>query len=280
MERDGKKKNKRRILAAGGVFFMRRSGMAERMRGDPPAQALSVNAARGTLSATIVGSGHLQNAGAQEIQIPAGLYIKSVSVESGDTVSAGDALALLDEAALTVRIAEIQEVIVRLDEQISETDGESDPQSVNSRVNGRVKKICACVGDAVADVMRSDGALLVLSLDGKMAVQAALPEGTGTAAGEGVSVTLSDGTAVSGTVESCTGGKVTVTLTDDGTVLGDTVTVSDSGGQALGTGTLYVHQPLEITGTEGQVTAVYVAEDQWVEAGEELLTLSGVDVSA
>lgn len=289
MERDGKKKSRRRILAgmglavilaAGGVFFMGRSGWMEGIERDPPAQAISVNAGRATLSATIVGSGHLQNAEAQKIQVPAGLYIKSVSVEAGDTVSAGDVLASIDQAALTARTAEIQNVISELDAQISETAGETDAQSVTSRVGGRVKKICAAAGDAVADVMISDGALLILSLDGKMAVQTAVPEETETAVGDSVSVTLSDGTTVSGTVESCTGGKVTVTLTDDGTALGDTVTISDSSGQTLGTGTLCVHQPLEITGTAGQVAAVHVTEGQWVEAREELFTLSGADVSA
>lgn len=289
MERDGKKKSRRRILvgmglavilAAGGVFFMGRSGRMEGIERDPPAQAISVNAGRATLSATIVGSGHLQNAEAQKIQVPAGLYIESVSVEAGDTVSAGDVLASIDQAALTARTAEIQNVISELDAQISETAGETDAQSVTSRVGGRVKKICAAAGDAVADVMISDGALLVLSLDGKMAVQTAVPEETETAVGDSVFVTLSDGTAVSGTVESCTGGKVTVTLTDDGTAMGDTVTISDSSGQTLGTGTLCVHQPLEITGTAGQISAVHVTEGQWVEAREELFTLSGADVSA
>lgn len=289
MEKDGKKKSRRRILAgmglavtlaAGGIFFMGHSGRTEGIKRDSQAQAISVNAGRATLSATIVGSGHLQNAGAQEVQVPAGLYIESVSVEAGDTVSAGEILASIDQAALTASIAKIQNVIVELDVQISETAGETDAQSVTSRVGGRVKKICAAAGDAVTDVMISDGALLVLSLDGKMAVQTAVPGETETVVGDSVSVTLSDGTAVSGTVEGCTGGKITVTLTDDGTALGDTVTISDSSGQTLGTGTLCVHQPLEITGTAGQVTAVHVSEDQWVEAEEELLTLSGVDVSA
>lgn len=101
-----------------------------------------------------------------------------------------------------------------------------------------------------------------------------------TSAGAAVSVTLSAGTMVSGTVESCAAGKVTVTLTDDGTVFGDTVTVTDGNGRLLGTGTLCIHQPLEVTGTSGQVSVVHVAENQWVEAGEELLTLADVSVSA
>lgn len=99
-----------------------------------------------------------------------------------------------------------------------------------------------------------------MSLDGKMAVQ--VETEADTSAGAAVSVTLSAGTMVSGTVESCAAGKVTVTLTDDGTVFGDTVTVTDGNGQLLGTGTLCIHQPLEVTGTSGQVSVVHVAENQ------------------
>lgn len=287
MERKRRKKGRRLVfagagflaafLAVGGVYFLSHS---KRTRAAVSAQAISVNASKGTLSATIVGSGHLQSAEAQKIQVPVGLSIETVAVEAGDTVSAGDVLALVDETALTAEIAQIQSVISKLDGQLSEKAGDTEPQTVTSKVEGRVKEIYAETGDAVADVMVSEGALLLLSLDGKMAVQIQDAAGTGTTAGSTVSVALSSGTTVSGTVESATDSTVTVTLTDEGTSLGDTVTVSDSSGQAWGTGILYVHQPLEITGTSGQVSAVHVTEGQWVEAGEDLLTLTDVPVSA
>ena len=263
------------FLAAGGIYFLLH---AKKTGAAVPAQALSVNAGRGTLSTTIVGSGHLENAEAQKIQVAAGLSIETVAVEAGDTVRAGDVLALVDETALTATIAQMQSVISELDEQINEKTGETESQYVTSKVGGRIKKIYAAAKDEVADVMVEEGALLVLSLDGKMAVQ--VETEADTSAGAAVSVTLSAGTMVSGTVESCAAGKVTVTLTDDGTVFGDTVTVTDGNGQLLGTGTLCIHQPLEVTGTSGQVSVVHVAENQWVEAGEELLTLADVSVSA
>lgn len=263
------------FLAAGGVYFLLH---AKKTGAAVPAQALSVNAGRGTLSTTIVGSGHLENAEAQKIQVAAGLSIETVAVEAGDTVQAGDVLALVDETALTATIAQMQSVISELDEQINEKTGETESQYVTSKVGGRIKKIYAAAKDEVADVMVEEGALLVLSLDGKMAVQ--VETEADTSVGAAVSVTLSAGTTVSGTVESCTAGKVTVTLTDDGTVFGDTVTVTDGNGRLLGTGTLCIHQPLEVTGTSGQVSVVHVAENQWVEAGEELLTLADVSVSA
>ncbi len=285
MERKGKKKRRRLILtgagllavflATGGVYFL---SHLKKTQAAVPAQAVSVNACKGTLSATIVGSGHLQSAGAQDIQVPVGLSIETVTVETGDTVSAGDVLALVDETALAAEIGQIQEMISQLDGQLGEKAKETDPQTVTSKVEGRVKAVYAGAGDTVADVMVSDGALLLLSLDGKMAVQ--IQGAAEAAVGDTVSVALSGGTTVSGTVESATGSTVTVALTDQGPDLGDTVTVYDSAGQAWGTGILYVHQPLEITGTSGQVAAVHVTEDQWVEVGADLLTLTDVPVSA
>lgn len=41
---------------------------------------------------------------------------------------------------------------------------------IESSVSGRVKKINVSAGSDLSDIMVSDGALMVLSLDGKMAV--------------------------------------------------------------------------------------------------------------
>ncbi len=144
------------FLAAGGIYFLlhaKKTGEAV------PAQALSVNAGRGTLSTTIVGSGHLENAEAQKIQVAAGLSIETVAVEAGDAVRAGDVLALVDETALTATIAQMQSVISELDEQINEKTGETESQYVTSKVGGRIKKIYAAAKDEIADVMVEEGAL-------------------------------------------------------------------------------------------------------------------------
>ena len=66
-----------------------------------------------------------------------------------------------------------------------------------------------------------------------------------------------------------------VTLTDNGTTYGDTVTVTDTSGKELGSGELVIHEPLEITGTSGTVSAVNVSENASVSEGTALLTLEG-----
>ena len=62
-------------------------------------------------------------------------------------------------------------------------------------------------------------------------------------------------------------------MTDSGVGLGDTATVTDEKGNSIGTGTIYIHQPLQVTGTAGSISEVNVSEDEAVDSGDTLLTL-------
>ena len=64
-------------------------------------------------------------------------------------------------------------------------------------------------------------------------------------------------------------------LTDDGPAYGDTVTVGDAD-----SGTLYIHEPLKVTGYAGTVSAVKVSENEAVSSSETLMTLSDTADSA
>ena len=98
--------------------------------------------------------------------------------------------------------------------------------------------------------------------------------------GDTVKVMLSDGTEENGTVASVTGTTATVTISDDGPTVGDEVTVTTADGTKVGTGTLYVHQPLAVTETDGTVGTVYVSENEEVDAGDSLFTLTDITDSA
>lgn len=234
-------------------------------------QAQSAEAKKGNLSKTIVGTGNLELAEAEDQDAPSGLEISEVMVESGDEVKEGDVLAVVDESSILEAMEQVQEEISQLDESIQEYQDSDEENVIESSVSGRVKKINVSAGSDVSDTMVSDGALMVLSLDGKMAVS--LSGVSGVSVGDSVTVTLSSGTQVTGTVDSVSGKDCVVTLTDNGTTYGDTVTVTDSSGQELGSGELTIHEPLEITGTSGTVSAVNVSENASVSEGTTLLTL-------
>lgn len=230
------------------------------------------------ISNTITGTGNLELDDAEAVSIPSGLTIGDVLVESGDYVSAETVLANVDSASVQTAMDEIQSELEELDEKIRTCQEDEDANAVVSSVSGRVKAIYVEEGSDVADIITEKGTLIELSLDGYMAVS--IEKTDSVAAGDSVSVTLSDGTVVTGTVDTQESGSTIITVTDNGTTLGDEVSVSDSNGNVLGSGTLYIHQPFEVTAAGGTVSSVSVTENESVSADDELLVLEGTESSA
>ena len=92
-------------------------------------------------------------------------------MESGDQVSEGDVLATVNQTSVLRAMEEIQEQMETLDEEINESKETADTQSVKSKVDGRVKKIYVQQGQEAAECMVEQGALLLLSIDGFLAVE-------------------------------------------------------------------------------------------------------------
>ena len=239
----------------------------------------STEVQKGKISNTIVGTGNLELDEATAVTIPEGLTVKEVFVESGDHVSAGTVLATVDSSSVLEAVENVQSELTELDEKISTCQEDDEENTIESPAAGRIKKIYVASDSEVTDSMLEDGALMILSLDGYMAVD--LTDVSDAEEGETVNVILSDGTVVSGTVaDKNDDGSCTVTLTDNGTTFGDTVSVTDSDGNTLGSGNLYVHEPLEITGTSGTVKTVSVSENASVASGDTLLVLEGAESDA
>ncbi|MCD8087713.1 MAG: HlyD family efflux transporter periplasmic adaptor subunit [Oscillospiraceae bacterium] len=235
------------------------------------ADVRTAEAATGSIATTVSGSGTLTSQDAESITVPEGVEIDTIYVEAGDQVSEGDILATVDTASVLSAMADTQADIDELDEQLEELKDETISESITAGVSGRVKKIYVEEDDSVAAAMQESGALMLLSLDGKMAVTLA---DVSASLGESVTVTASDGETYEGTVAEVTSTGITVTLTDKGPAYGDTVTVTDEDGSELGSGTLYIHSELEVTGYTGTVDSVSVSEGDWVDAGDTLLKLT------
>lgn len=262
---------------AGGIFRMSRIRGMETMAGAMMAQ--SAQAEKGNISTTVVGTGNLERAEAEEVYLPEGIEVEEVLVSGGDYVEEGDVLAKLDAASITSEMLSIQEEVSDLDEEINDVKDDKESDTVVTKISGRVKKIYAEKGDQVTDIIAEEGALLLLSVDGKMAVE--LKNVTGVTQGDEVEVTLSDGSTVKeGTVASVEETSCVVTLTDRGTTLGELVSVKDEDGKSLGNGKLVIHQQMEITAVGGTVKSIQVEEGETVDAGETLMTLSNLPASA
>ena len=276
-----KKKITKWSLIAGGVVVVFAAAIFLFPKGGGQALSavvLSATAQKSSLQTTVTGTGNLETGTTSEILLPSGLEVLDVQVESGEHVSAGDVLATFSSASVQSKLLELQEQLEALDEQIDSTKGDTDSTTIKTYLSGRVKKIYAAEDTSVANCMAENGALLLLSTDGKMAVR--IETSAQPAVGSSVTVTLSDGSAKTGTVESCDAESCIITLTDDGPALGEAVTVADESGAQLGSGTLYIHQQMEITGYAGTIESVSVSENQKISAGKTLVSLKDMPASA
>ena len=232
-------------------------------------KVLSAVPEENTISTVLSGGGTLSPQEGTAQSLPQALELETYYVKNGQTVSEGDPIAQVDLVAVKAAISELQEVIDTLDASIASEGSKTNDSVIRSGTAGRVKKIYAREGTAAADTVYESGALLLLSLDGLMAVDLEARAEVG----QRVTVTLSDGTALEGTVESVSDGTATVTLSDEIAPLDDSVTVTTKDGETLGTGNLYIHSRLRVAGAYGTVSQISVKENRQVSAGSALLTL-------
>lgn len=238
----------------------------------------SAEVTSGSITTSVSGSGTLVSAEAEPVTLPEGVEIETCLVSSGDRVQQGDALATVDPNSVLTTLAETQEQLNELDEQLEAKEDDTPPAEISAGVSGRVKQIYASADDSVGAVMAEWGSLMLLSLDGKMAVD--LPASDAVTPGETVTVTLSDGSTEDGAIAERNSDKMVVTLTDNGPVNGDTVSVQAEDGSDLGSGELYIHSPLAITGYSGTVSSVKVSENETVSASTTLLKLTDLGHTA
>ena len=232
-------------------------------------KVFSATAQENTISTVLSGGGTLTAQEGEALSIPQALELKTYYVKNGDSVRSGDPIAAVDPVAVTSAISELQTVLEKLDSAIASASEKRNDTTIQAGSAGRVKKIYAQEGTPAADTVYEDGALMLLSLDGLMALDL---DGD-FQVGQSVTVTLPDGTTADGTVAAIAAGSATVTLPDDKAQLDDTVTVTNENGAELGTGSLYIHSMLRVTGAYGTVSRIHVQENQKVSASTTLLTM-------
>ena len=257
------------IILVVGVSVLRRQ-VREQFGGEAQ-EVLSEQAQRGTISTVVSGSGILLNVDTETITVPAGVEVTDILVAYGDTVEEGDLLAVVDMATVRTAMSELQEEIEDLDDQITDAEGDTVSSYISAGVPGRVKIIYGETDMLVEDAMVDHGGLAEISLDGYMAVQI---ETDKVSEGDDVTVVLSDGEEEEGTVKSVIGKTATILVTDNGPEYDEEVTVKTEAGAEIGSGKLYIHNPLKVTGYAGTIKTVNTSLNQQVYSGTTLFTLT------
>lgn len=231
----------------------------------------------GTIHTIVSGNGVLTEEDLEEISVPSGVDVNEVKVDAGDAVKQGDLLATVDMATVMTALSSLQEQMGDLDKAINDAKGEEAGSQITAGVSGRVKILYAEPEMDVSLCMAEHGALAVISLDGYMALDLKTDK---LSKGSLVSVTREDGKVVEGHVSAVAGDTVTILVTDNGPRYGEEVTVSTKDGTALGKATLYIHNPLGVTGIAGTVRNVVAKENAAVTGSSILFNLKDTRFSA
>ena len=263
------------VLLVGGVLYLRRQ-VAKRVAGSGD-DVTSAEASLGSISTQVSGSGTLMNVDEESLTVPANVEVEKVLVSAQDKVTEGQLLAKVNLSTVLSAMSTLQENLSSVDSDITSAVNDAVSNTITAGVAGRVKKIYAHKGDDVVACMAENGALALLSLDGKMAVEI---ESTALQAGDSVTVLRSNEKKLTGTVESVKKGKAVVLVSDVEPDVDEVVTVLDADGNTLGSGALSVHSPLRVSGISGTVAAVNTSENSTVYAGSSLFSLTGTAYTA
>ncbi|MBP3684937.1 MAG: HlyD family efflux transporter periplasmic adaptor subunit [Oscillospiraceae bacterium] len=262
------------VILVAAVILLRKN--VEARFASAAAEVQEYTVSTGTIHTIVTGSGILTEEDVETIDVPAGVEITELVAEAGDTVSEGDLIATVDMATVMTTLSSLQEQLDDLDEQISDAKGDEVSSYIRAGVTGRLKRIFGEKGMDVSLCMAENGALAVISLDGYMAVDL---ETDKLSKGDEVTVTRPDGSGITGTVESAAGGRATVLVTDNGPEYDEEVTVSLDG-KEVGSGKLYIHNPLSITGYAGTISGVNQKENTRVDPYTSVFQLKNTSFSA
>lgn len=262
-------------LAAVGIFYAKR--YVSKKFADTKQTYTSVQASVQDLSSRVSGTGSLTDSDTEDYEIPDNVDIDEVVVEVGDKVEKGQVLAKINTNSVLAAMYEIQSKMDAIDKQLQTASEQKAATTIKSQVKGRVKGIYVKKNSNVISTMTEKNALMILSLDGNMAVEIETNDLT---AGKKVKVKSGKKT-YNGAVKSVSDGKVKIVLTDNGPVLGADATVTSTDEKTTyGTGKLQVNSPLSIVAYAGKVSSVNVKLNQYVKKGKVLMKLTATSYTA
>lgn len=266
-------------IVAGGILYAvnvlrKRVEASMATEGD---EVLTYDASIGSISTRVSGSGIIEDVDTEKVTVPEGVEIDEVMVKSNDKLRKGDLIATLDLTSVLSTLASVQEELDELDKELASSSGDRVNTNVTAGVSGRVKKIYAKAKTDVAACMVENGALALISLDGKMAAEF---ENDSLSAGDKVRVERANGSVIDGSVEKRVGDLVTVLVTDNGPEVDEEVRILNENGEELGSGTLTIHSVFRVTGFTGTVSQVTFGENMLVNAASILFNLTDTGYSA
>ena len=206
--------------------------------------------------------------------------LTELRVSIGDEVKQGDVIAVISNEELDDTITDYEFQLWELDDTITGTMNSS-VTNIKSPVKGRVMAIYAQKGDDALAVFRREGALAIISTDGRMKVELSdVPTNMGIELGQSLRV-RGDTVDEYGTVTDLTmqGTHVVVTVIGDNFPMGEAVQVTTADGDVVGEGTLEVNKPMAVSSYGGTIKSVAIKVGQTVARKDVIFTLEDSPLS-
>ena len=287
MQRKKRKKRRNRILLivlavvlvfVGGIVFLIKYAMGRVQESMNKIQNMAETATveRDSIGSTVEGSSNIESVDVKNVDVLKSLSIKDIIVKEGDSINEGDLIATFTNASINSEISKIQSQIDSIDKQIKKSKEKKASAKIKTSLDGRVKVINVEKGNSVDSVMYDKGNLIVISLDGHLAVDI---ESESLKKDDKVTVVSSSGSEYEGVCSKNINKTATILISDKDSVVGDKVTVKSSGSK-IGEGELYVNSALNITGYVGNVDKINVKVNDKVESGDVLLELTDTETNA
>ena len=263
------------VIAGAGLFGLKAYIQKQAESSDNESYSRAV-VTRGAMEETVYGTGTTSARNQTNVLAGADGTLTDLRVSVGDEVKAGDILAVLTNADLDDEITDLEFDLWELDDTILDTGVGSKVTAVEAPAAGRVMAIYAGVGDDALAVFRREGALAIISTDGRMKVELSdVDASAGVALNDKLTVTGENFTA-EGTVVDLTrqGTSLTLTIQDDSLPMGASVAVATMDGVTLGTGTLEVNKPMAVSSYGGTIESVHTQVGKTVKRGDTLFKLT------
>ena len=230
---------------------------------------------RGAMEDTVYGTGTTSARSQPNILAETDGTLTDLRVEIGDTVREGDILAVITNEEIDDTITDLEFALWQLDDDITGTAAGSKVTTIEAPAAGRLMAIYAEAGDDALAVFRREGALALISTDGRMKVELrGQTRALDLTLGESVVVT-GEGFAENGTVIDLTqqGTVATITVLNDALPMDAPVTVSKQDGSVLGEGVLKVNKPMAVSFYGGTIKSVNAKVGDTIKRAQVLFKL-------
>ena len=227
---------------------------------------------KSSIKHSLVAAGYISEPTAKSVSLAGDIKVEHWYVNNGDYVQKGQVIAELDRDSVILAIAELTELMAQIDADINTSLNDVISNAIYAPARGRVKAIYAQPGVKVQDTVAEHSALMRLSLDGLMAAE--IEAGENVYSGMSVTVQLSDGSLIEGSVESVFEGVAVVVMSDEKAAYGENVGIYDAQGNLLAEAELYIHREVKISGMAGTVQRLNVEENMLVDTDIALVVLT------